>query len=102
MALPIMTPEQREAALAKARQSRLERSAMLAAVKTKELSFAEVLDREDDVAKRTRVVQLLRAVPGYGPVMVASVLSECGVDDKRRVGKLSPQQRERLLAHVGP
>lgn len=100
VALPTMTPEQREAALAKARESRLARSAMLAAVKKKDLSLADVLGRDDDIAKRTRVMQLLRAVPGYGPVLATGVLTSCGIDDKRRVGALSEQQRERLLAAV--
>ena len=70
MALPNLTPEQRQAALAKAAQARRDRAELLAAVTSRQTSLAEVFDRADDLAKRTRVVQVLRAVPGYGPAKV--------------------------------
>jgi len=98
MALPTLTPEQRQAALAKATDARKARSELLAAVKSGQTGLADVFGREDDLTKRTRVVQVLRAVPGYGPAKVAAVMATCGVDEKRRVGGLGEQQRGRLLA----
>jgi hypothetical protein len=97
MALPNLTPEQRQAALAKAALARRDRAELLAAVKSGQTSLAEVFDRADDLAKRTRVVQVLRAVPGYGPAKVAALMAVCGVEEKRRVGGLGEQQRRRLL-----
>jgi hypothetical protein len=97
MALPNLTPEERQAALVKAAQARRDRAELLAAVKSGQTSLAEVFDRADDLAKRTRVVQVLRAVPGYGPAKVAALMAVCGVDEKRRVGGLGEQQRRTLL-----
>lgn len=79
MALPTLSPEQRQAALAKATEARKARSDLLVAVKSGRTSLSEVFGREDAVAKRTRVVWVLRAVPGYGPAKVAAVMATCGV-----------------------
>ncbi|MEV4172514.1 hypothetical protein [Nonomuraea sp. NPDC049709] len=35
-------------------------------------------------------------VPGYGPTRVAALMAVSGVAEKRRVGGLTEQQRERL------
>ncbi|MFI7708922.1 hypothetical protein [Nonomuraea sp. NPDC049480] len=47
--------------------------------------------------KKTRVAQFLRAVPGYGPARVAALMAVPGVAEKHRIGRLTEQQRERLL-----
>ncbi len=65
MALPTLTPEQRQAALAKASQARKARSELLAALKSGAISMTEVLAREDDVAKKTKVAAAVKALPGY-------------------------------------
>ncbi len=97
MAVPTLTAEQRQAALAKATEVRKARGDLLAAVKAGHTSVSDVFGRADGLTKRTRVVQVLRAVPGYGPAKVAAVMAACGVDEKRRVGGLGEQQRRRLL-----
>src|SRR5262249_9165690 len=97
MALPNLIPEQRQAALAKAARARRDRAEVLAAVKAGRTSLVGVFDGAGDVAKRTRVVQVLRAVPGFGPAKVAALMAVCGVDEKRRVGGLGEQQRRTLL-----
>jgi len=97
MALPTLSPEQRQAALAKAAEARKARGELLAAVKSGQTSVAEVFGRGDDTAKPVRVSQVLRAMPGYGPAKVAALMTSAGVDDKRRVGGLGEQQRRRLL-----
>ncbi|MCW2864458.1 MAG: ribosomal protein [Actinoallomurus sp.] len=98
MALPTMTPEQREAALAKAAEARAARTAMLNEVKQGKLTLAAVLDRDDDTAKKTRVAQLLKALPGVGKVGAEKAMAEAGVDDGRRVGGLGARQRDALIA----
>lgn len=98
MALPTMTPEQRARALEKAAEARKARTALLAEVRSGKISVVEVFDRADEeIVKRTRVVQVLRAVPGYGPAKVTALMVTPGVDERRRVGGLTGQQRERLL-----
>jgi hypothetical protein len=96
-----MTPEQRERALAKAADARKARGALLAEVKSGALGLAQVFDRADeDVVKKTRVAQVLRALPGYGPAKVAALMAASSVDEKRRVGGLSAAQRARLIEGV--
>jgi hypothetical protein len=98
MALSAMTLERRAKALEKAAEMRRARTALLAEVKSGKTSVAEVFGRAgEEVVKRTRVVQVLRAAPGYGPAKVAALMAISGVDEKRRVGGLTAEQRERLL-----
>jgi hypothetical protein len=100
MALPTLTPEQRADALAKAQAARKKRSELLASVKSGKLSIAQVLAKHDDVTKKTKVAQVIRAMPGYGPAKAAAVMEEAGIDDNRRVGGLGDQQRKKLLDAV--
>jgi hypothetical protein len=37
------------------------------------ISMTEVLAREDDVAKKTKVAAAVEALPGYGPAKAAAV-----------------------------
>jgi S13-like H2TH domain len=102
MALPTMTPEQRASALAKATEARQARSVLLTQVKSGDLTLEQVFDRPDEIAKKTRVLQVLRALPGYGPAKVTALMTSSGVDEKRRVGGLTSAQRTRLLEAVTP
>jgi ribosomal protein S13 len=103
MALPIMTPEQRADALAKATEARQARSVLLAQVKTGELTPGQVFERTDDeIVKKTRVLRVLRALPGYGPAKATALMAASGVDEKRRVGGLTGAQRAKLLEAVSP
>ena len=82
MPLPTMTPEQRAGALAKAQEARQARSGFLAQVKSGALTLEQVFERADDeVVKKTRVLQVLRALPGYGPSKVS------GADGHERRGR---------------
>ena len=100
MALPTLTPEQRQAALEKAAEARRARTEMLESLKSGQLTLADVFGRTDDVARKTRVAQVLKALPGYGPAKVTKLMSDAGVDEKRRVGGLGEQQRRTLIEAV--
>lgn len=97
MPVPALSPEQRAAALAKAAEARRARAEMLDALKSGEVNLADVLDRTDEVARRTKVAQVLKALPGYGPAKVAKLMADADVDEKRRVGGLGVQQRRKLV-----
>jgi hypothetical protein len=93
-----MTAEQPANALAKAVEARTARRALLAEVASGVVSVAEVFERSgQDLVGRTRVVQVLRAVAGYGSARVAALMATSGVQEKQRVGALNERQRERLL-----
>src|SRR5260221_11024384 len=98
MALPALSPEQRQAALEKAREARAARSALLAGLKAGPLTLADVLARDDDIARRTSVAQVVRALPGVGPARAAAAMERAGIILDRRVGGLGARQREQLLA----
>lgn len=100
MALPTLTPEQRAEALAKAAEARKARSELLASIKSGELDLAGVFERakDDKVVGKTKVNQLLKAVPGIGSVKVAGIMEQAGIDPERRVAGLGERQRTALLA----
>ena len=98
MPLPALSPEQRQAALQKAREARAARSALLAGLKAGTLTLAEVLGRDDDLARKTKVAQVVRAVPGVGKARAAAIMERTGIPAERRIGGLGARQREHLLA----
>jgi hypothetical protein len=98
MALPALSPEQRKAALQKAREARAARSALLADLKAGTLTLADVLGRDDDLARKAKVAQVVRALPGVGKARAAAVMERVGIPADRRIGGLGARQREQLLA----
>jgi hypothetical protein len=100
MALPALSPEQRQAALQKARQARAARSALLADLKAGTLTLADVLGRDDDLARKAKVAQVVRAVPGVGKARAAAIMERAGIPAERRIGGLGARQREHLLAEL--
>jgi antitoxin (DNA-binding transcriptional repressor) of toxin-antitoxin stability system len=104
MSLPTLTPEQRAAALAKATEARTARAELLAGIKAGTTSVADVITRAeegDEIAARTKVAALLKALPGWGPATVSAKLNELGIADSRRVGGLGPKQKTALLDILG-
>ncbi|MFC6086512.1 integration host factor, actinobacterial type [Sphaerisporangium aureirubrum] len=97
MALPTLTPEQRQAALVKATEVRQARAALLAQLKSGDVSLADLLRRDDETVKRIKVSQALRALSGIGPTKAAALMQRAGVDDRRRIGGLGVQQRRKLV-----
>jgi len=103
MPLPTFTPEQRAAALAKAAEARKARSELLANLKSGKENLADVLSRAktDAVVGKTRVTQLLRALPGIGTKRAEDLLVQARIDPSRRAGGLTENQRKALLDAVG-
>ena len=66
MALPPLTPEQRQAALDKAAASRRERAEVKNRLKHSGASIVDVLarGRENEVIGKMRVIDLLQSMPG--------------------------------------
>ena len=93
-----MTPEQRAAALEKARIVRAERSEL-----TKKLSMGlmtpkEVLDMSDKpVVGRMKVKAFVSALPGYGKVKTEKTMEELGIPADRRLQGLGSNQMKSLI-----
>ncbi|MDH2392711.1 MULTISPECIES: integration host factor, actinobacterial type [Streptomyces] len=103
MPLPTMTPEQRKAALAKAAEARRARTQLLESLRSGKKKLSQVLKKaqDDPVVGKTKVSQLLRAIPGMGPAKVTALMDEIGIDDNRRAGGLGDRQRQELIQKVG-
>lgn len=104
MALPKLTPEQREAALAKAAVARRVRAEVKNKLKTSGATLAEVIDqsRADDIVAKLKVVDLLRAMPGVGAVKAAEIMDRLGIAESRRLRGLGANQVTALLAEFDP
>ena len=103
MAIPTLTPQQREAALAKAGEARKARTALLAGIKSGAETIPAVLHRapSDPVAGKVKVSQLVRALPGYGVTRTRALLQGVGIPEDRRAGGLGSRQRQALLLALG-
>ena len=97
MPAPTMTPEQRAAALEKARIVRAERSELTQKLSRGLLTPAEVLDQtENPVIGRMKVKAFVNALPGYGKVKTEKLMEELGIPAERRLQGLGSNQMQAL------
>jgi hypothetical protein len=94
---PILTLEQRRAALAKAAESRRARALFKEEIKSGKRSWIEALDHPAEAIQRMRLTELIGALPGFGEVRAAAVLDRAGISHSRRVQGLGSAQRASLL-----
>lgn len=99
MSVPKLDPEQRKAALAKAAEARRIRAELKQMLKAGEVQLAEVLDRADqsEPLAKTKVSEVLEALPGYGPTKARKLMERLGIAASRRLRGLGPNQRQALL-----
>lgn len=100
---PTLTPEQRQAALAKAAEARRVRAEVKERLKMNSLSFTEVLAmaETDELIAGIKVLAVLESLPGVGKVKARRTMDEVGIADTRRIRGLGDQQRKALLAAFG-
>jgi transposase len=100
VALPPLTPEQRQAALDKAAASRRERAAVKNRLKHSGATISEVLaeGEHNAVIGKMRVSELLQAMPGLGKVRAAAVMDRLNISESRRVRGLGNKQVAALVA----
>ena len=99
---PILSPEQRQAALKKAAAARRQRAELKEKLKMGSLSLRELLaqaDRDEIVAKM-KVSAVLESLPGLGKVKAKRLMEEIGISETRRVQGLGGKQRSALLEYV--
>lgn len=97
---PVLSPEQRAAALEKAAAARRARAELKERLKLGSITLAEVLaqGQSDDLVGKTKVLAVLESLPGVGKVKARRTMEEIGIAETRRVRGLGVQQRESLLA----
>src|SRR5919205_3986941 len=94
VALPPLTPEQRQAALEKAAASRRERAEVKNRLKNSGASIVEVLreGQRNEVIGKMKVVDLLQSMPGLGKVRARQMMERLGIAESRRVRGLGAKQ----------
>jgi hypothetical protein len=98
MALPTLTPEQRQQALAKAAEARKKRAELKGELKSGKKSLADVLNRSgDDIVGKMKVSNVLESLPGVGKVRAQKIMEELDISASRRVRGLGAKQRQMLL-----
>lgn len=96
-----LTPEQRQAALDKAKETRAARAAIRADLKAGRLSPAEAVARAGDpVVGRIKVSTFIRSLPGFGKAKAEKVMADLGIMENRRLAGLGARQREALLEQL--
>ena len=104
MALPPLTPEQRQAALEKAAASRRERAEVKNRLKHSGATISEVLaeGQANEVIGKMRVIDLLQSMPGLGKVRARQVMERLGIAESRRVRGLGTKQVAALEKEFRP
>jgi hypothetical protein len=96
---PELSPDARQAALAKAADARRQRAELKEKLKMGSVSLAELLAQADgdEVVGKMKVVAVLESLPGVGKVRARRLMDELKIAESRRVRGLGAQQREALL-----
>jgi guanylate kinase len=96
---PQLTPAERANALAKAKASRQERSAVKARIKSGELSICEVISLAEgnDVIAKMRVLEMVESKSGVGKIRGIALLEKLGISSTRRIQGLGRYQRAALM-----
>ena len=102
MAPPIISPEQRERALAAATATRQARAKAKTALAKGEVTLTAVLDDTGSPLQGAKVLEILKSLPGVGPVKAASVMERAGIPGNRRVKGLGARQRQALKDEFEP
>lgn len=96
---PELSPDARQAALAKAAAARRQRAELKEKLKMGSVSLSELLAQSDgdEVVGKMKVVAVLESLPGVGKVRARRLMDELKIAESRRVRGLGAQQREALL-----
>ncbi len=100
MPLPELDDDARREALNKAAEARKLRAEMKQRLKSGEIDLQHVLSRADDdeVIAKTKVSEILEAMPKVGRVRARRLMERLDISSSRRLRGLGVNQRERLLA----
>ena len=103
MALPVLTPEQRAAALVKAAAARRERAETRNRLKHSGATLESVLaeGQGNEVIGKMKVSALLESLPGVGKVRARQIMERIGISESRRVRGLGSKQLAALTQEFG-
>src|ERR1700730_14414896 len=101
---PSLSPDERQAALAKAASVRRLRAELKDKLKMGSITLKELLNQSqsDEVVAKMKVVSVLESLPGLGKVKDSRLMEDIGISETRKVQGLGKQQRRRLLEKLAP
>jgi hypothetical protein len=100
VAVPQLTPQQRQAALEKAAAARRQRAEVKNRLKHSGTSLSDVLElgTSNEVIGKMKVLDLLQSMPGLGKVRARQVMTKIGISETRRVRGWATKQVAALQA----
>ena len=101
MAIPQLSPAERQAALEKAKAARIKRAQVREDLKSGKLSLKKVLGMKDDaVVGRMKVSTVSETMPGYGKAKAEKIMAELHIAESRRLRGLGERQEAALLERL--
>jgi hypothetical protein len=99
VALPVLTPEQRAAALEKAAVARKARAELKIKLKSSDTRLDDVLADgvDNEIIGKMKVVAVLEAMPGVGKIRAQRIMQRLEISPSRRVRGLGAKQRKALV-----
>ena len=102
MAVPVLTREERLAALQQAKEARARRAAVKEDLAAGKISLVEVLAMKDDEAiGKMKVSDLIACIPHYGEAKTKKVMEELKISPSRRIRGLGRRQEIDLVERLG-
>lgn len=102
MAVPELTPEERQQALEKAKAARIKRAQVREDLKNGTLTLKDVLAMKDDpIVGRMNASTLIETLPGYGKAKAEKIMKELDIAESRRLKGLGERQQKALLERLG-
>ena len=102
MAVPELTPEERQQALEKAKAARIKRAQVREDLKNGTLTLKDVLAMKDDpIVARMKASTLIETLPGYGKGKAEKIMKELDIAESRRLKGLGERQQKALLERLG-
>ena len=100
---PSLSPDQRQAALAKAAAARRQRAELKEKLKMGSTSLKELLEQadRDEIVGKMKVLSVLESLPGLGKVKARRLMEEVGISETRRIQGLGEKQRGKLFDLLG-
>lgn len=97
---PVLTPEQRSAALEKAAYARKARAEVKDRLKMGVLTLPDLFKEADanPILVKIKVSAVIESLPGVGKVKAKRIMEELEIAPSRRLGGLGTKQKTALLA----
>ncbi|HUY06299.1 MAG TPA: integration host factor, actinobacterial type [Acidimicrobiales bacterium] len=99
---PMLTPEQRQAALAKAAIARKARAEVKDHLKSGRVTLKELVSKasSDEIIGKMKVLAALESLPGTGKVKARKLMDQVGISETRRLQGLGAKQISALLEAI--